>query len=117
MDLAQEIENHLQWIETIATLLNNEGYSEEDLQEISGHHNCDLGHWIDSDESNDYKDLEEFKQLEQSHEAFHKQAARMLEALQQGNESLILEAEEDFLFMSQEVIGHIQMLQQVTDNT
>lgn len=114
MDLGQEIENHIQWIETIASLLSNEGYTEEDLAEISEHHNCDLGHWMDSEESNDLKHLDEFKQLEQSHQAFHKLAAKMLDALQQGNENLILDAEEDFIAMSQQVISHIQLLQDAT---
>jgi hypothetical protein len=112
MDLGQEITNHLEWIEDIASLLGNEEFSEQDLQTISQHDNCALGKWLDSDESQEFKDLPEFEQLVESHDAFHKLAGDLIAALQQGKEEEVIVSQDQFLEMSQSVIGHLQVLQE-----
>lgn len=115
MDLAQEIDNHLQWIDTIASMLDKESLSDDELHAITQHDNCALGHWMDSDASNDLKDTEEFKLLAESHDAFHRLAGDLIIALQHGNETETVQAQEQFLGMSHEVIGHLQMLQKLTE--
>lgn len=116
MDLSQEIANHLEWMDTVASLINNEKFSEEDLQEISSHDKCDLGQWMESEASQALHGLDEFQKLIESHEAFHKLAGKLIELYQQGKESETLEVEEQFIHMSQEVITHLQMLEETTRN-
>ena len=112
MDLTREISNHLEWIDSIASFLNNEEFSEEDLQEITRHNQCELGQWLDADESSMFKDLPEFQQLQASHEQFHKLAGDLISALQQGDENQAIAAQEKFILMSHEVITALQSLQE-----
>jgi hypothetical protein len=113
MDLTQEITNHLEWIDSIASLLNNEQLSEDDLQEISAHNQCELGHWLDSDESSVFNDLPAFQKLTESHQQFHKLAGDLLSSLQQGNENEAIAAQEKFIQMSHQVISSLQALEQM----
>lgn len=112
MDLAQEITNHLEWIDQIASLLSSESLDEEDLQEITGHHKCELGHWLDSEGAEIFKDVPEYNKLVDSHEAFHKLAGTLLTSMQQGKEEAALQVEEQFLEKSHEVISYLQVLQE-----
>ena len=112
MDIQQEIENHLEWIESVAALLTDETLAEEDFKEITQHDQCLLGQWLQSEEAMHLKDMPDFQQLIDSHEAFHQLAGKMIKSLQQGEESAAIENEAAFLEMSQELIGHLQMLQE-----
>ena len=111
MDLAQEITNHLEWIDTIATLLNNENLAKEDFREVTRHDQCALGHWLRSEASQAFKDFPELQKLIESHEAFHRLAGSLVLFLQQGKESEAIEAQGQFINKSQEVIKYLQVLQ------
>ena len=113
MDLGQEIENHLEWIDSIAALLDAEEFSSVDFEKITSHSACELGQWLSSEGSELYGELPEFSQLIESHESFHKLAGEMLAAIQAGDENKAVEVEEHFITMSQEVVGHLQQLQAV----
>ena len=114
MDLSDEISNHLEWIETIAALLSSEKLSEEDYAEITSHHDCALGHWLDDEAPDELRQSPEFQQLVESHAAFHKMAGDLIDSYQQGKENAALDAEDHFLQLSHEVIEDLQALQEVT---
>ena len=116
MDLAQEIENHLEWIDSIASLLEVEEFSDVDFQKITSHDACELGQWLSSEGADLYGKLPEFSQLIDSHEAFHKLAGEMIAAIRSGDEKKAVELEEGFISMSQEVVGHLQHLQEVSSS-
>lgn len=112
MNLGQEITNHIEWIETIASLLGSEEITEEELQVITQHDKCLLGHWLNSDASTEFKKLPEFEKLIESHDAFHKLAGNLITAMQLGKEADAIESEAEFIEMSQKVISYIQILQE-----
>jgi len=114
MDLGQEIENHLEWIDGIASLLGAETFTEEDLQKITSHNTCELGQWLSSEGPGLYKETPEFSQLVDSHELFHKLAGELIEAIQTGEENKAVEVKEDFISMSQKVVGYLQLLQEAS---
>jgi hypothetical protein len=112
IDIGQEIINHLEWIENIADLLGKEAITAEELEVITRHDNCELGHWLESEGTQGFKDFPEFKKLTASHEVFHKLAGSLITALHQGKEAEAIAAQEEFVETSQEVIGYLQALQQ-----
>ena len=112
MNLGQEITKHLEWIDTIASLLGSEEITEENLQVITQHDKCSLGQWLNSDASTEFKNLPDFEKLIESHDAFHKLAGNLITALQQGKESEAIELQAQFIEMSQKVISYIQILQE-----
>ena len=112
MNLQREITNHLEWIDTIASLLGSEEMTEEALRVITQHNNCTLGHWLYSDASTKFKNLPEFEKLIESHDAFHRLAGSLITALQLGKEAEAIEVQTQFIEMSQKVINYIQILQE-----
>ncbi len=115
MDIGQEINNHLEWIDTIASLLGNENLTDDDFDEIGQHDKCRLGEWLNSEASDAYRGFPEFHKLIASHETFHHLAGKMIAALSSGDEDEAVKLQEQFIGMSHEVIGHLQMLQEMTD--
>lgn len=111
LDIQQEIANHLEWMEGIAALLGSEAIDTQELDTITRHDRCALGHWLDSDASQQFGDLPEFAQLQEAHSAFHRLAGEMITALGSGDEQRALASEERFIEMSQAVIGGLQALQ------
>ena len=111
MNLQREITNHLEWIDTIASLLGSEEMTEESLRVITQHNKCSLGHWLNSDVPIKFKNLPEFEKLIESHNAFHKLAGSLIAALQLGKEAEAIELQAQFIEMSQKVINYIQILQ------
>ncbi len=117
MDLAEEIENHLEWIDSIASLLEAEEFSDVDFDKITDYDACELGHWLSAEGSELYKSVPEFNELVGSHEAFHKLAGELVAAIRAGDERKAVEIQEDFISMSQEVVGHLQRLQEVSKDS
>lgn len=117
MDIGQEITNHLEWIETIASLLDSEEISQEDLQAITQHDKCMLGQWLNSEASMKFKDLPEYEKLIESHEAFHKLAGSLITALQLDKEAEAIESQGHFIEMSQKVIDYLHILQENTNKS
>jgi hypothetical protein len=112
MDLRHEIINHLEWMDTVASLLGSEEMTKEQIQVISQHDKCELGKWLDSEASEDFKELPEFEMLIESHEAFHKLAGNLITAVQDNNEENAIESNRQFIEESQKVIGYLQSLQE-----
>lgn len=111
MDLKEEITNHLEWIEKIAALLGDQEITDEVLERVRSHDNCELGRWLNSEESKGYKGFPEFPELVDSHNVFHELAAEMIAALQKNDEASALELEQHFIEMSQKVVGCLQALE------
>ena len=114
MDLELEITNHLEWIDLVASLINEETLEESDYKELTDHDHCALGQWMNSEESKELWELEEFKQLIQSHETFHNLAGDMVALIQQGKAEEALDTEEQFIHASQEVVQHLQALHEIS---
>ena len=114
MDLELEISNHLDWIDTVASLINEETLDESDYKELTDHDHCALGQWMNSEDSSELWDLEEFKALSQSHEKFHNLAGDMVAFIQQGKAEQALSTEEQFIQASQEVVQHLQALHDIS---
>lgn len=112
MDINQEINKHLAWMETVVTLLGSEQANQQEIDEISRHDLCALGQWLESNASQEIGDTPELAELKHAHEAFHNLAGQLISKLHAGSESEAIKAEEDFIMMSQAVIGHLQHLQQ-----
>jgi len=112
MDITEEIDKHLEWIETIVSLLGSEKVAEETLPEITRHDRCALGQWLISEASTEFRDLPELESLKESHEAFHRLAGDMISALAAGDEEKAVDSEKRFIEKSQEVISYLQVLQE-----
>ena len=115
MDIGQEITNHLEWIETIASLLGGEEITQEDLQAITQHDKCALGQWLNSEDSMKFKNLSEYEKLIESHKEFHKLAGNLITALQLDKEAEVIESQEQFIEMSKKVIDYLHILQESTN--
>ena len=115
MDIGQEITNHLEWIETIASLLDSEEITQEELQVITQHDKCMLGQWLNSEASMKFKDLPEYEKLIESHKAFHKLAGYLITALQLDKESKAIESHKQFIEMSQKVIDYLHIFEENTN--
>ncbi len=111
MDIAKEINNHLAWIETLASLLDRETIPSEELNTIAQHESCALGQWLNTKAAEKYNDHQELQQLIQSHESFHKLAADLITAIQQHNEDAALQIQAQFIEESQKVIRYLKTLQ------
>mgnify|MGYP001816202240 CR=1 FL=1 len=114
MDIEKEITNHLLWIEAIASLLDSEELADEDIQQITRHDQCSLGQWLNSDAAHAFRELPEFRKLLESHEEFHELAAKLIVSLQKGRDAEATKAHGQFIRMSQEVIGYLQVLRTYT---
>lgn len=110
MDLKQEIINHLEWIDAIASLLGKEDMTEDDLQAISQHDRCELGQWLESDAAASLRDFADFDPLVDSHNRFHELAGRLITGLQDGDEAAAIQAQQQFIEMSKQVVGYLQAL-------
>jgi methyl-accepting chemotaxis protein len=115
MDIGQEITNHLEWIETIASLLGGDKITQEDLQAITQHDKCALGQWLNSEDSMKFKNLSEYEKLIESHKEFHKLAGNLITALQLDKEAEVIESQELFIEMSKKVIDYLHILQENTN--
>lgn len=111
MDIGQEIANHLEWMETIASLLGNEEITEEELEAITQHDKCKLGLWLNSESSVKFRNLPEYEKLIESHEVFHELAGKLIISLQLDKEAEAIEIETQFIETSQKVIGYLHILQ------
>jgi len=111
MDIAHEIRNHLEWIDAVASLLDSEKLAGGDLQAITSHDQCALGKWLNSDDSGAYRNLPEFHQLVESHQAFHELAGELILSLRQGKEADAMAAHGRFIQRSREVISLLRVLE------
>jgi hypothetical protein len=111
VDIKQEINKHIEWIEKIASLLGSEEVTQEKIDELTQHDKCELGRWLSEETAKAYHDFPDFQALIDSHAEFHQLAGKLLTALEQENEAEALETEARFLEMSQTVIGHMQALE------
>ena len=116
MDIDLEIAKHLEWIESVVSLIDQEAVSKEDVEAVSKHDRCDLGRWLDSKGSARYQRFPEFGELKQSHQAFHTLAAELIRAVSDGNEDQAFALQEQFVATSQEVIGYLSALREHSEN-
>lgn len=111
MDVRQEINNHLDWMESIASLLDSDELTPEELQTITEHDKCKLGIWMNSEDADSYKNMPDYENLRESHDAFHELAGKLIVTLKQNNEKEAIEIGIQFIETSKKVIGYLKSLQ------
>lgn len=112
LDIGQEINRHLEWIETVVSLLGSERVSQEDIEDIVQHDRCALGQWLNSRDSEKFKEFLELEALRERHEAFHRMAGELIACLDAGQEEEALEWQDRFIEMSKKVIDSLYLLQE-----
>lgn len=110
MDIDQEIMKHLDWIESVVSLLGRETASRKEIDAVSRHDLCELGRWLESEESDKYRDFEEFGSLKEQHKLFHAMAGELILAAEAGNEQRAVASQEKFIAVSQQVVGLLTAL-------
>lgn len=117
MDINQEINKHLDWIEAVASLIGNEALSNDDVVKLSQHDRCDLGKWLASDESESLRTYPEFQNLQESHKDFHSLAGELILALHAGDEAKSMSSARAFIGASEQVVSYLKELQQYAEAT
>lgn len=112
MDFKQEIDRHLGWIETVASLFGKEEVTQQARQELAQHDRCALGQWLHSEETARWKELPELEQLKRDHEAFHKIAGELLPVLEAGDETKAVALQQALIQKSQKVISNLHLLEE-----
>jgi hypothetical protein len=111
VEIAQEIDKHLQWIETVVSLIGDDNVTATDLDQITQHDRCALGQWLNAEGSKKFRDLPELEMLKETHEAFHKLAGELVAAVEAGNESEATASQDSFVAKSQQLIEYLNILQ------
>ena len=115
MDISHEINKHLEWIESVVSLLGKEEITKQEVNAVSQHDRCALGQWLSSEEAMEFKGLPELEELIESHEAFHNLAGELITAAEAGKDIEAMEAQEKFIEMSKKVIGLLLVLKKKSD--
>lgn len=103
--------DHLLWTWRIYNMLL--GYEQVDPKSVGTHHDCRLGRWVDSPESDQLRANPTFLKLASPHERVHELAQQAAQVYNQGN---LKEAENLLAQMSrasQEVVEILNELQQL----
>ena len=116
MDIAEEIDKHLQWIERVVSLIGDDNVTAKDLEEITQHDRCALGQWLNAVGSEKFKDVPELERLKESHEAFHKLAGDLVTAVEAGEESEATSSQQQFVNKSQQLIESLHVLQRQVES-
>ena len=111
MDIAREIDKHLQWIETVVSLIGDDSITAKDLDQITQHDRCALGQWLNAEGSERFKNLPELEMLTETHEAFHKLAGELVTAVEAGKEDEATALQDSFVSKSQQLIEYLNLLQ------
>lgn len=61
------------------------GFEHLKSSEVGNHHECRLGHWVDSQDSEKCRSILTFRQLESPHKLVHELAREAAVAYEQGN--------------------------------
>lgn len=110
MDIDQEIAIHLEWIESLVSLIGAESIPDEAIEELSHHDRCEMGRWLNSDESSAFRDFPAFGDLKANHQAFHSVAGDLIKAFRAGDEPRVEALQDAFLTASRNVIAHLTAL-------
>jgi hypothetical protein len=116
VDINQEINKHLGWIESVVSLVSGENITNNDIEDVSRGDLCDLGQWLNSADLGNVKSPAEFHGLKESHEAFHNLAGKLLAALSTENEDEVAMYLEKFIETSQQVIVYLYALQDKSES-
>jgi len=87
------------------------GFEHLKSSEVGTYHECHLGHWVDSHDSEECRSIPAFRQLESPHKLVHELAREAAVAYEQGN---IIKAEQILARMgraSGEVVAILEELQ------
>ncbi len=85
LDIKEAIDAHMAWRQRLEDIIH--GKSREDLTvgDITADHLCVLGKWIHGTAKAKYSRLSEYRELNQSHAAFHLLAGEVLKEHRRGN--------------------------------
>lgn len=103
--------DHLLWTWRIYNLIL--GFEHLKSSEVGNHHECRLGLWVDSHDSEKCRSIPTFKQLEAPHKLVHELAREAAVAFEQGNASKAERILERMGQASGEVVGILEELQRL----
>lgn len=102
--------DHLLWKWDIYNLLLNVGSI--DQESLTSHHECRLGKWYYSEQSNGVQHLKAFKQLEAPHKAVHDNAKLAVESHERGDTDRAQDALTQLENASNQVIRYLEELEE-----
>lgn len=91
--------DHIVWKGEVYAVAN--GKINKSLDDFTDHTMCRLGKWYKSDESNEYKSLSAFKQIDKPHSEVHKNGVQALQLIKQGKKA--------------EAIKHIHLMESASE--
>lgn len=103
--------DHRLWTWRIYNMLL--GYEKVDPQSVGTHHDCRLGHWVDSPEAHSLSSHPLFKKLEDPHRKVHELARQAAEAYQTQNIPLAEQLLAEMSHASEEVVEILEGLQKL----
>ncbi|XQF90744.1 methyl-accepting chemotaxis protein [Pseudoalteromonas espejiana] len=91
--------DHIVWKGEVYAVAN--GKINKSIDDFTDHTMCRLGKWYKSDESNEYKSLSAFKQIDKPHSEVHKNGVQALQLIKQGKKA--------------EAIKHIHLMESASE--
>ncbi len=101
--------DHLLWTWRIYNLIL--GFENLKSSEVGNHHECRLGRWVESHNSDKCRSVPAFQQLESPHKMVHDLAREAAVAYEQGNLAKAEQVLEKMSWASGEVVGILEELQ------
>ena len=113
IDFSTYILQHHRWVSRVGSALaGNETIS---LSEMTDHHNCDVGRWIDSEGENLFRDKPVFAELKQSHEQVHQLLRQIVQNLHDGKTEEANDGFSDLIETSNRLVALFSRLKDILD--
>lgn len=106
--------DHLLWTWRIYNMIL--GFEKFKSSEVVNHHECRLGHWVESNDADKCRSWPAFKRLETPHKKIHDLARQATLSVEQGNVAQAEQMFEQMGLVSQEVIDILNELQRECRN-
>ncbi len=103
--------DHLVWVEYIVQFLKNKKNLKEN--ELANHYQCRFGKWYYSSDSNEFKNYEVFKQIEEPHKKIHEIGSEIVKLKNQGKSKEAWEKFEELKQISEIIQKHLLSLKQI----
>lgn len=108
LDFSTVIMQHQSWVARVRAMLDGTGTI--DRGELTDHHKCRLGLWIDSDASAEYRSLADFEPLLSAHERLHALVREIVEIHERGDRAGADLKYPELIGLSKQVVGYLDAL-------
>jgi len=105
-----QIEQHIYWKIKVESFFSNPAKDLVLPSLISDDHHCQLGYWINSVESNNYKELTHFKNLREIHSEFHHTAEKVMQLIMEGKVDQAEKLKHLFFSQSDQIVDSLNKL-------